>query len=42
MKKKMETTRGTLENQGSILWVIQGLYRENGKENEDYYLGFRV
>ena len=31
MEKKMETIR-----------VILGLYRDNGKENGNYYLGFRI
>ena len=26
----------------SILGYILGLYRDNGKENGNYYLGFRV
>ena len=30
-------------NNYSILWYIMGLYRDNnGKENGNYYLGFRV
>ena len=35
MEKKMETTMWGLE-------YILGLYRDNGKENGNYYLGFRV
>ena len=31
MEKKMETTRGEYRD-----------YRDNGKENGNYYLGFRV
>ena len=31
MEKKMETT--------IIYWVIFGLYRDNGKENGNYYYG---
>ena len=33
MEKKMETT---------IYRVVLGLYRDNGKENGNYYLGFRA
>ena len=29
-------------NLGGILWLYKGLYRDNGKENGNYYLGFRV
>ena len=25
-------------NYSSIIWVIQGLYRDNGKENGNYYI----
>ena len=38
MEKKMENEMET----GIILWVIWGLYWDNGKENRNYYLGFRV
>ena len=38
MEKKMENEMET----GIILWVILGLYRDDGKENGNYYLGFRV
>ena len=34
MEKKMETT--------GIIGVILGLYRDNGKENGNHYLGLRV
>ena len=38
MEKKMETTivfRG-------YIGIILGLYRDNGKEHGNYYVGFRV
>ena len=41
-------TKGVLGQSGSCLYTfylvdrIQGLYRDNGKENGNYYLGFRV
>ena len=25
-----------------VYWVICGLYRDNGNQNENYYLGFRM
>ena len=35
MEKNMETLAG-------IMGVTLGLYRDNGKENGNFYLGFRV
>ena len=35
--------QGPLEQpQNGIYYSILGLYRDNGKENGSYYLGFRV
>ena len=34
MEKKMETT--------VVNWCYLGLYRDNGKENGNCYLGFRL
>ena len=42
--EKMETTGiiGTKKGYIGILGYIFVLYRDNGKENGSYYLGFRV
>ena len=40
MEKKMETT--IMGYIGIIMGYILGLYRDNGKENGNYYVGFRV
>ena len=44
MEKKMETTTmGYIGSIGYILGLYRGgLYKDNGKENGNYYLGFRV
>ena len=34
----METTKGYI----GIIGIIYGIYWDNGKENGNYYLGFRV
>ena len=39
MEKKMETT---IMGYIGVLGYILGLYWDNGKENGNYYLGFRV
>ena len=41
MEKKMETI-GIIVVFIGITWYILGLYRDNGKENGNYYLGSRV
>ena len=38
MEKKMETTKGYI----GIIGITQGIYWDNGKEDGNHYLGFRV
>ena len=40
MEKKMKTT--IIIGYMGVIGYILGLYRDNGKENGNYYLGFRV
>ena len=42
MEKKMETLGPFKGRYEDYIGVILGLYRNNGKENRNYYLGFRV
>ena len=37
-----DITPNIMENEMSNIRVILGLYRDNGKENGNYCLGFRV
>ena len=42
MEKKMETLGPFKGIYRGYIGVIWGFYRDNGKENGSYYLGFRV
>ena len=44
MEKKMETTiiMGYMGDYRVYIGVIEGLYRDNGKENGNHHLGFRI
>ena len=42
MEKKMEDEMEIGEYIRNIIRVLLGLYRDNGKENGSYYLGFRA
>ena len=40
-KDQFDASIGLLQGYRVFIGVIQGLYRDNGKENGNYYLGFR-